>query len=102
MFASIEVSVTRRIGGSAFPPIVEFCFVDCAGTTRRFLDKLPIVCSSGSEDELPRTGWLRCEIRQRTGGFVQISTAEPDGVETIDGISEFLVPVDLLSSLDSD
>jgi hypothetical protein len=81
-----------------FPGWVECEFTDAERQHHTVVDKVPIVSeeSLGPEDEYPKRGTVRCEILERwhdSDGrdLSRITIERPDGVETKEGVSEFIV-----------
>ena len=86
------------------PGWVEFGFVDAEGRQHRFIDKIVIFTADLLDrgSAYPQSGSVRCEVlaewRDASGRqLVRVSTSRPDGIESIDGVSEFLVPPTQLS-----
>ena len=80
------------------PGIVQCEFVDADGRRHTFVEKVPIVSLEdlNASSEYPRGGSARCRIRSRwrdANGrdLVTVSTAEPFGIESTEGLSEFVV-----------
>ena len=81
------------------PPIVACELVDAEGRCHTFIDKVWIFLDRtlDADSEYPQTGAVRCAVlnRWRDGhgrDLVRINTADPDFVESTEGLSEFVVP----------
>jgi len=87
-----------------FPGRVECSLVDAWGSIHLFNEKIPIVtCSAvSSPDNLPQDGIIRCVfmnewIDDMDRKIITVCTEKPDGVESINGTSNFdLLPCQLL------
>ena len=80
------------------PPIVEAEFFDSDGRRQTFVDKEAIFTADwlDASSEYPQPGVIRCEALARWRDsedreLVRITTARPDGVESTEGLSEFVV-----------
>ena len=95
---NLAVQIVRFLGYEPQPGVVACEFVDAENRSHRIIDKIPIFTADLALDErspYPLSGFLRCEVvgmLQDSSGrkLVRISTRR-DGVESIDGMSEFLV-----------
>jgi hypothetical protein len=86
------------------PGWVECEFRDAEGRTHKIIDKIPVL---GLEDiwkdsSYPQPGMARCEVLDRwkdaTGReLARITTDRPDGLESTDGLTEFVVVSEQLS-----
>jgi hypothetical protein len=80
------------------PPIVSCDFVDADGRHHAFTGKLWMFFDGNldAHSEYPQPGAVRCAVLNRwrdTHGreLVRINTADPDLIESSDGVSEFVV-----------
>jgi len=96
-FARLAVTITRLLD-DAFPGSVECLLLDATGDQHWFTEKVPVVSEgcAGPDDVYPRPGWIRCVVIQDAGDghdhrLVEVSTDQPDGVESRTGQSRFMV-----------
>ena len=101
---NLAVEIVRFVKED-FPGWVECEFADVAGRRHTFVDKVPMFSleALGATSTYPQSGFARCELLnqwQDEGGreLAQISTASPDGIESTEGLTEFVV---LSSQLDA-
>lgn len=95
----MELAVqTVRFVDDAFPGFVACEFIDASGRRHTLIDKVPIFSIEvlDSSTKYPQGGVVRCEVLSwwRDHGdkeLLRISIARPDGVESTDGVSEFVV-----------
>jgi hypothetical protein len=87
-----------------FPGWVACEFTDAEGHRHGLVDKVPIFSAEHLDErnKYPRPGTVRCEVLARLRDnqgqeVVHITTARPDGVESSDGRSEFVVFASQLS-----
>ena len=80
------------------PGVVECKLVDAKGFAHTFVDKVPIFTTEvlDARSAYPQPGSVRCRIvalsRDLEGEpLVRISTLWPDGIESSEGVSEFVV-----------
>ena len=94
------------------PGIVRCSLVDAFGKRHEFVEKAPVVSVEHLRrtDRYPRPGGIRCTITdryprpggirctiidkqldQRGTGLIRVSTESPDGVESVENLSEFVV-----------
>lgn len=80
------------------PMWVQCKLVDAYGKTHLIVDKLPIFAEENlkSEERLPASGFVRCEVlREWTdpekGELALIDLSRPDGVESTENVTEFVV-----------
>jgi len=95
--AAIAIEVSRFVDDD-FPGFVECIFVDAAGQSHVFVDKIPIVTTENLEptNDYPQPGAIRCEIEAewvdaQGRSLARITTDRPDSVESADGQSCFVV-----------
>ena len=81
-----------------FPGWVKCELRDVSGKVHSFIDKFPVFSLEmlDRESEYPRPGAIRCEIIDRLSDsdgreLVRVSTERPDYIESVEGISEFVV-----------
>ncbi len=81
-----------------FPGWVRCELRDANGMIHTFIDKFPMFSleTLDSESAYPRPGAIQCELIERFHGsdgreLVRVTTARPWFVESVDGISEFVV-----------
>ncbi len=86
------------------PGWVECDFEDANGHRHKMRDKTPIFSTEdlGKTSDYPRPGVVRCQVlgcAQDAHGrdIARITTSKPDGVESVEGLSEFVVFADQLS-----
>ena len=99
--AFIRARAVRWSADEPIPGLVEVEFDDAEGQLWRFIDKAPIFDREGkltSTAAYPRAVDLACTVIDRTGDRVAVSTAEPWGIESVDGQSSFVVRADQLIS----
>ena len=96
----LRVEIVAFVDGS-FPGWVKCELFDAMGQLHTFVDKYPIFSSELLEPDsaYPRPGSIRCEIIERlqdSGGrqVARVTTARPYGIESLNGISEFVVAAD--------
>jgi len=85
------------------PGVVECRLVDVEGGVHTFVDKVPIFTCEllDARSTYPQMGSVRCRVlaqsRDATGrALVCISTLWPDGIESTEGKSEFVVTAEQL------
>jgi hypothetical protein len=86
------------------PGVVESHFTDVDGRNHRIIDKVPIFTTSwlGKTSRYPQPGVVRCELlaewRDPLGRQLRrITTSRPDNVESVEGLSEFVVLAEQVS-----
>ena len=94
---NLAVEITRFVDDHQ-PGWVECEFVDAAGSRHILVDKVPILSleSLDATSNYPRVGFARCEVFHRWKDdrgrkLARISIASPDGIESTQGLSEFVV-----------
>jgi hypothetical protein len=92
---AVAVSILRVVDGEGFPESVECELIDRFGKAWRFVEKLPVIEATSSQDRrYPRPGAISCQIIE-TGydgqgrAFVQIDTEQPWGVQSVDQVTRF-------------
>lgn len=93
----IRVSITRFVDEHQ-PGIVETQFADANGTVHTLVDKVPIFSLEDlwSNPVYPQPGFARCEVLARSQDshgrkLARVTIAKPDGLESMEGLSEFVV-----------
>lgn len=99
---NLTVQIVRFVD-DYFPGVVACEFVDAAGHRHTFIEKVPIVTAEmcDATTVYPKLGTARCEILERWKDsdereLARVSTASPDAIESMEGLSEFIVLADLL------
>ena len=102
---SLKVQIVRFVDGHQ-PGFVECEFRDAKGELHVIRDKLPVLTTANlwSDSAYPQPGEIRCQVLDRISGssgdqLVRVTLASPDGIETLDGRSEFLVAESQVGSL---
>lgn len=93
----LSCDAVRWADPDAIPPWVEVALVDAEGRTWLFHDKVPIFAWDNeptSSTTFPMKTAIRVHVLDR-GEFVRVST-DPDGVESTEGVREFVVRADQL------
>jgi len=98
----LAVQIVRLVDDGQ-PAIVECEFADADGNRHTFIDKIPIFELGDAGSAYPRPGAVRCELVKRSRDaqqrdLVTITTADPDSIESIGGLSEFVVLSDQVSA----
>src|SRR5215467_56086 len=93
----LHVSIVRFVDESQ-PGFVECEFTDADGTVHSVVDKVPIFSPDDlwNDSAYPQPGFARCEILERSqdsrgNKLARVTIAEPDGLESKNGLSEFVV-----------
>jgi hypothetical protein len=99
----LKVRIVRFVDPDQ-PGWVECEFVDALGRTHVLRDKVPIFTAEDlwAGDNYPQPGFAPCEILTRWRDhaereLVRITTAMPCGIESNEGLSEFVVLADALT-----
>ncbi|BEP57170.1 MULTISPECIES: hypothetical protein [unclassified Variovorax] len=94
---ALSVEILRMVD-SSFPNWVECRLIDAQGDAHLFVEKAPIVVRAALVGDgcYPRSGEIACEVQSEwkdtaNRSFVRIDTTRPDGVESIAGLSEFVI-----------
>jgi hypothetical protein len=103
--AELAVSIVRFV--DEYQPGIGACeLVDAEGRKHTFIDKVPILTDEqlDAHSEYPRPGTIRCTVlnswKDAQGReLVSLSTANPYHVESIDGLSEFVVRQNQVSAV---
>jgi hypothetical protein len=99
--SNLLVRVVRLVEDGQ-PPVVQVEFMDGAGQSHTFVDKEPIFIEKDYQSHsFPRIAFVRCEVLEkwqdsRGQDLARITTSRPDGVESTDGLTEFVVTADSL------
>jgi hypothetical protein len=86
------------------PGIVECKFVDATGENHIVIEKVPIVSTLDLrvESQYPQRGSIKCVVLNRWHdngrAFAQIGIAQPDCIESTEGLREFIVLQEQLRS----
>ena len=93
----IRVSVIRFVDQHQ-PSFVEAEFVDANGTIHNLVDKVPVFSREDlwSDSVYPQPGFAGCEVLARSQDshgrkLARVTIAKPDGLESMRGLSEFVV-----------
>ncbi len=93
----LAVQIVRFVD-DAQPGVVACEFVEADGRRHTFIDKVPIFSLEplDANSQYPRLGAARCVVLKQWRDvlgreLVNISTADPDGIESTDGLFEFMV-----------
>lgn len=100
---TLSIHIVRFVNESQ-PGWLECEFLDANGRKHTLIDKVPVfLCEDlDRSSQYPRPGTVRCEVisqwRDNDGReLARISTARPDGVDSTEGLSEFVVFCNQLS-----
>jgi hypothetical protein len=101
---ALALQIVRFVDDSQ-PGFVECEFVDAAGRRHTLLDKVPIFSHEflDAHSVYPRPGTANCEVlAQWTDDqgreLARVSTARPFGIESREGLSEFIVLSDQVTA----
>jgi hypothetical protein len=96
-----------RFADADQPGWVECELSDVFGRRHGFIEKIPVVTKEeiGSDSAYPRQGLLACEVltawRDQDGRLLsRIDTSHPWGIASNNGLSEFVVPSEVLLTVD--
>jgi hypothetical protein len=102
--AELAVQIVRFVDSEPQPGVVACELTDAENRRHSFVDKVPIFSTMDLDDRstYPQPGIIRCEVIARwqdaSGrGLARVRTAR-DGVESIEGLSEFVVLATQISS----
>ena len=93
----VKARATRWVSDEPFPGLVEVELTDGSGKAWTFVDKYPMF---GPGDDLRPDGrypinlTLACTVIDRTSNTVTISTAQPWGLESVNGTYHFVMRPD--------
>jgi len=95
---NLRVQIVRFVAQDPQPGIVEAEFTDVKSNLHRIIEKIPIMTDADlwSDSIYPQPGFIACKVQERIEnpdgpGHIRITIAEPWGVETVSGESEFVV-----------
>jgi hypothetical protein len=98
----VRVQIVRLVDDD-FPGFIECQFIDAHGRLWSFIEKVPVVTEAylDAGSTYPQTGVIACEeVGRFLNGsgreIVRIDTDRPWGVESIEGITRFEIPVESL------
>ena len=95
-YSEVRVQIVRFVDEHQ-PGVVACEFGDAAGQRHTLIDKVPIFTTRwlDQSSEYPQPGIARCEILDECSDdgsqLVRISTGHPDGVESTNGVTEFVI-----------
>jgi hypothetical protein len=99
--AYVHVIVTRWVSDEPLPGLVEVLLLDAEGKAWKFIDKAPMFDQFGvldSESSYPIDLDIACTVlaahTYEGHSVVKISTADPWGLETVEGVHVFEVTAD--------
>jgi hypothetical protein len=105
--ANLHVQIVRFVIDHQ-PPIVACEFVDADGQKHTVVDKVWMFSEEtpSAQSHYPKPGEIRCGVvsqwRDSEGrDVVRINTADPDQIESIEGLTEFTVLRDLVAEASS-
>jgi hypothetical protein len=96
---AMRVEIVRYVDAT-FPGFVECQLIDAHGRQWSFIEKVPVVTVDplDAESGYPCPGTIACEVLEQTSETARVSTATPWGVESVEGETEFEVPLECLTS----
>jgi len=93
----LRVSIIRFVDEHQ-PGFVECEFTDANGTVHTIADKVPVISAEDlwSDSVYPQPGLVGCEVLARSEDsqgrkLARVTMAKPDGLESVKGLSEFVV-----------
>lgn len=92
--AFVRARAVRWVSDEPFPGLIEVELADAAGKRWTFVDKYPMFdpeSAFGPSTNYPVPLQIACTMLDRRQDEAVVSTAEPWGLETIDGSHEFVV-----------
>lgn len=92
---SLLVEIVRYTE-ECFPGWAECRLIDVGGRDWRFLKPRARLRTDNQDDRLPAIGRIDCEVLERQGGAVLVSTAQPRGIKSLDGEYRFRIPLSAL------
>ena len=102
---NIAVQIVRFVD-DGFPGWVECELVDASGRHHVLRDKVPIFTDEmlDADSEYPTTGKIPCEVletfKDAAGReLVRVSTEKPCGIDSAEGLSEFIVSPGLITEV---
>jgi hypothetical protein len=104
VISELRIDIVRFVD-DRFPGFVECLFTDADGKDHVLIDKALMFTEKDLwiDSQYPESGHLRCQILSRSKNvageeLARITIAIPDGLETVEGQSEFEVLAKLVSS----
>ena len=101
---SVAIQISRFVDEYQ-PGIVECVLVDAFGERHVFVDKAPVVSTEnlGPTSSYPRPGAIACEVivewsNEDGQALSRVNTKRPCGVESTEGLTEFVVPASEVSA----
>lgn len=101
---SVAIKITRFVDEHQ-PGFVECVLVDASGKSHVFVEKAPVVSSENlwSTSSYPRWGSIACEVVADCSGqngqaLARVNTERPWGIESTEGLTEFVVPASDVSA----
>jgi hypothetical protein len=105
----LAVEIVRFVSDEPQPGIVACELVDAEGRIHTFIDKVPgfTVKMLDAYSSYPLKGTLRCKKLatwrdENDRDVVRISTQSPDGIDSTEGITEFVVLASQLTAIGVD
>ena len=102
---NLIVNITRFVDGS-FPGWVECEFVDADGRLHKVIDKFPVLSLEVLDENsrYPQLGTNPCEVLgrcrdDRGRDIARITTQRPYWIESIEGLTEFVVLPSMLEAI---
>lgn len=97
-FAHLRVMAVEYIDW--FPGFIKCELIDIHGTMHTFVDKLPVMCGAdsqhGNSSLYPIEVTFKVKVVNQFEQYCLISTTEPNGIKSENGIAEFEVKKDQL------
>ncbi len=88
-----KVNIVEAFDLNQFPGWCKAILMDANGVRHAFVDKLPVFGLEEAEvRSLPVEKVIAVEVVRDLGDVVEIDTSVPNGLETEDGNSRFVVP----------
>jgi hypothetical protein len=104
VISKLRIDIVRFVD-ERFPGFVECLFTDADGKDHALVDKALMFTEKDLwiDSQYPESGHLRCQILSRSKNvageeLVRITIARPDGLETVNGLTEFEVLAEHVSS----
>jgi hypothetical protein len=96
----VRARALRWVSDDPFPGLVEVELTDADGKSWRFVDKSPMFDPGDrlrSDSFYPVDLSLACVVVERRADTVTVSTADPWGLEAVDGTFQFVMKTDQVS-----
>lgn len=88
----IKVKIIEAFDLDCFPGWCKAVLKDSEGVEHILVDKLPVIGLEYNEiPNLPLEKYIHVEVERDLGDMVEINTGIPNGIETEDGKSSFIV-----------